>query len=353
MSIRELALFGLVAAGFLLPLLWGLRELYFPRDRAALDIDATYTKDDRFFARSFRKRIESVCGVAPRVEGLREVKLMRPEQILTTRSNHEVRRGNEPNAILDVQGDLRLYDGVNLGREASVLGAAVIGSDVSVVALTATGDIRLGERVRVERWLDSDGTIETAASCDLGSRATASRRITVASGTVFQILAAPLIVAGGTPAVAVRHEGGGELAPLLNFVPRRRSWIRGDGAVICEGDFELPEGTTVEGDLVVRGSVKIGAYCRLHGSLHADGNVLLGARSHVSGSAICVWDVRLGEESSIGEHLVTEAWARLDDRASVGKEGRVTTLLAAEGVEIAPGATIHGRIVTMGHGRVL
>lgn len=351
MTVADLALFVAAAAGFVLPFAAGWRELRHPRDAKPLDIDLQFARDDRYFARSFQRRLAvamaAQAGTEP-VEGLR-----RPDRVLTMLGDFRVNWVGAPDAVVRVGGNLSAQADAVIPKEILVGGSVTLSERVRLRALKADGNVLLGAGTRVARWIDAGGAIEAGAGCDLGARATSASAIRLRSGCAFRLLAAPeitVVSAGEVPAAAaLRAVKPVPVAAVVASVPHR---VRADGVPLVDGDLNLPGDTQAVGDLVATGSVCIGSGAILHGSLHADGDVVLEPGAVVDGSVIARRVLRLSAGARVGAHAVAGQQAVLEPGAVVGTPGRTTSLLARSRIELSSRCVVYGRVVTSGEGVV-
>lgn len=346
---RVLLLLTLAAIGAALPLSSAIRELRHPRDAEPLNIDSNYSQEDRFFAVSFEKRVSDAVGPAPREPGPYAVVFRDPEVIDTITGNLRIEQSGVPESIVDVHGDLIVSRGARLSKEAIVGGNAILEEGSGVRALQSGGNIDVRRGASVDRWIDAAGTIHAFPFSDLGTRTTALTSIMLDESVSFRFLAAPVISAGKPNDDAFPPLP--DTTPVVDHAGNHRHRVRADGALIVEEPFVLPRDAFCHGDLVVRGDVQIGEGAILAGSIHSDHDVLLGPGSRVTGSIVAERNVSIERRGVVEQHVVARGRATLGPGAQVGRPGSTTTLLADESVELAPHATVYGRIITYGLGR--
>lgn len=346
---RILVIVVIAAVGAVLPLSAAISELRRPRDASPLSIDNNYIRDDRFFASSFESRVEAAVGAAPRKPGTSAVKFIDPEVIETVGGDLTIERDRVPVSITDVHGNLLVRSGTLLIKEALTGGSATVENDSSLRAIKSRMDITLGVNVRVERWVDAGRTIFAAAQADLGVRATAQHSIVLEPGALFRFVSAPVISVGppaNAPMTAVEVRGA-----VIELAGNLRHRLRADGALIVDEAFLVPPGSATRGDFIARGDVTIGDGATVVGSIHCDRDVKIGAGAGVTGSVVAERNVTLDRSSVVEGHVVAHGRASLANGARIGQPGRVTTLLADEGVEMAAGSAVYGRIITYALGR--
>ncbi len=72
-----------------------------------------------------------------------------------------------------------------------------------------------------------------------------------------------------------------------------------DNGTTVDGDVEIPSGTNIDKDLVVRGSLKIGDNCRGHGKLQVSKDITVGADTIIDGDLISGGNIFVGPRSLI------------------------------------------------------
>jgi len=221
----------------------------------------------------------------------------------------------------------------------------VIGDGVHLRALKAVGSIELGPGVTVERWIDAGGRLSAGDGSDLGARATAGDEIILGAGVRFHLVSAPRIVVGAAESDVVSRRPASS-RPIADFGDPKGCRTRADGALLTDDDFIVPDGISAAGDLVARGSIRVGFQATVRGSVHSEADVVIADEGVIEGSVYAERTLQLGQNGVISEHAVTAGSAIIGRGARVGSPGRVTTLLADRAMELGRGAVLYGRIVS-------
>lgn len=351
MSWRDAILLSAAISGFILPLLWALRELYFPRDDAPLRIDNQYSRDDRFFAHAFERLLEEQLGARPRVAGSRALPLYGERHpVVTTRGNCQLSGMPVVEPVLDVQGNLRVAPRTVVRRGVFATGRADIGDSSRLAALLSKRSVTLGRNVAIDSWVDCEDSLQSGDGCRLGARATAGESIHLGRGVKFNLLSAPEIVVGQpAPAAELGHPDG---EPLAQVAPSDVPLMHlANQTTVARGSLICPDHVHVRGNVVVRGSAVLGEGMVLDGSLYADGAVLMLRGACVTGSLLAGGAVRIDPESRIGEHLISGDALWIGENVTVGAPERVTTVLGYETIELEQGVRVFGRILARRGGR--
>ena len=346
-----MALTILGVAGAFLPISAAIREARRPRDSAPLDIDRNYRKDDRFFATSFEHRLQAAIGPPPRPPGLHLADLNQEETVRSISGSMTLT--TTADTILDIEGDLDVADGIVLPKEVRVSGNARIGSGVQLRALKAGRDIFLADRVIVERWMDAGGRITVGADCDLGERATAVDEIVLEKGVRFRLVSASVVRCGTDTLVGAGTDRSVRGTRVADLADGRSLRARGDGALVVDNQFDLPDGSSVTGDVIARRAITIGRDASVDGSMHSDSDIVLQENSAVTCSVFAECSLTLLAGVTVGEHAFTHGFARVGENVRIGAPGRVTTLMGRAGLEMSCGAVVYGRIVASNGGVTL
>lgn len=344
-----MALTILGVAGAFLPISAAIREVRRPRDSAPLDIDRNYRKDDRFFATSFEHRLQAAIGPPPRTPGLHYAELNQQETIESIAASVTLTEASDK--ILDIEGDLDVAAGLSLSKEVRVGGTARIGAGVRLRAMKVGGDIILAERVAVERWIDAGGRIVVASEGDLGERATATDEIVLDRSVRFRLVSARVVRIGDFHETS--RGGARTVCSVADFSDGRSRRVRGDGALLVDRDFILPDGAFATGDVIARGAITIGRDASLDGSLHSDQDVVLEENSAITRSVYAERSMAVRDGATIDEHAFTHGFIHVGRNVRIGTPGRVTTLMGQEGVELSSPVVVYGRIVASGGGVTL
>ena len=305
---------------FAMPLVPGLLELRRPRDDRALPIALAYTRDPRFFSRSFRAKIE------PFLNANRHGK----RRFLDRRNE----RANVGETIFVASRDCPMeaqiaHERLFCGTGATITdgyGRRSVRCDERVLARTlcTDGDLVLREGCAVERWLDAETSLEVERSCSLGTSASSGGTVRLAGNVTFErIFGACIVVRGASSLPAPRPD---EAAIVLSRIDEGRD-------VIVRGDAIVPD------DAVVDASIKV------HGSL------FIGARARITGNAVARKDLVLNDGGIIAGHAFCEERLFVGPGARIGTPGEQKTAYTAGTCLLCDGATVYGWVVSEQGGR--
>lgn len=341
-----LVVLAITFAWFLLPLLPALRELLRPTDTTPLSVVERDAANLAFFAERFRLWITAqLAGLPVDIpEGDYYGRLPSGTGFVRVRNLPDVlTRGPGPDGAHDrvivTEAPVTLA-----GRETFLLEVYATapwtgGTDTTLRALYGTADVRLGRQSTVTRWVHSDGILLVEEGSLLFGRASSASAIRLGTGVRFERIGAPRIEVGpahprgtGTPGAVER----------TSWIPPDRARSVGDHLHV-DGDADLPADTEHRGDLVVAGTLTIGAGARVEGSVKAHRNIQVGRGGAITGSLVSRTTIETAGDVTIGGPIIAEDEILLGEGTVVGEAGRETTVVAPR-VILASGSVIFGQV---------
>lgn len=355
MTWRDWLVFFFALCGFIVPLTFALRELLDPTDNQPLQIEASYAKDDRFFAQTFRKAMKALLSGETDAAGGGFSRAGIPLQTFQDLTVSDPRTNP---AMLDIRGNLLVRERIQIDDEALIEQDCTLEDNVTVHLVACNGRANLKSGVTVKRWIDSLEQMTVGPGCTLGSRATSGEAIQVGADVSFRLLSAPRIQFGAGPRPAASSprpslltKAGAAILPLSAIQTDPEPLVLSEKLSLFREALVLESGGSYDGDAVVYGDVFLRPGAFLNGSLKAHGSVWLEKGAIITESVVASQDVHVGEDASVGEHVVADRDITLSGRASVGREGRVTTVLAYHQITVSEGVIVYGRLLAMRGGR--
>lgn len=253
-----------------------------------------------------------------------------------------------------VGGDLLLAEGHDyLGDIYARTRLSSPGGSV-IRAVLCDGDVELGPRSGILRWAHARNLRIGAGSRVLG-RLSALESVALGTDCRFQRVKAPVIDTGpgrdwpGIPA-PIRNDAqprDADAAPE----PDMLQWQQHSARWTCDGDTMLPPGCVVDGDLIVRGNLRLGAGCVIHGSIKAYGDVEIGPGSQVLGSCFSRGRIGVRHNTRILGQLSSIAAISFEDGCMVGRPGRPASTIAPD-ISIKGTCRFHGSLWARDNGRI-
>jgi cytoskeletal protein CcmA (bactofilin family) len=328
-----------VAALLMLPLVPALRELFRASDNKALSVVQSHDGRPENFSINFRQFAHRTMEASTEMETVADAE----KPIVTDTPALELRQ--DPGETLLASGSVNLCEDLWMHEEVYAKQTIVCAPRVHARALLAEESLRTASDVTILRWAHSK-EVSIGDRNELYGRLTASDKIEFRNRAVFQRLNAPRIDFHSSRRQDDRMERP-NLAQLQRITaPEIVSQVLVNKAPhrsVALTSFTLPEFSIFEGDLIVRGKLKIGEGCWVKGSIKADGNILIGARVRVSGTIVTRESLFIGHDTHIAGLVVGERKVRIGRNVQIGDSTRPTTITAEE-IVLAPGTQVYGTI---------
>jgi predicted acyltransferase (DUF342 family) len=245
------------------------------------------------------------------------------------------------------------YTAIPAGRivetDVYVDGSLDLGSDAALRAAISTGDIVLGKKSVVLRWLHADGSIFMRQGSISYGRLSAKHSISLERGCAFQRMQAPEILTidpdkGISQFVASKPhlcqtdaEAAHPVADLNEVCAISRPRIR------IRGNFFLPAGETLNSNVVATGEIRVGRGAHFLGSAKSYKSIVVEEGACVHGSIVCGNTVRLGPGSYAAGPIMAEGEVVMERGTCLGAPDALTTL-SSRGARIAAGCQLHGTV---------
>jgi len=342
------ALLLLYCCMLMVPFVPAAMELFNPKDDEHLHINMNYTKDPRYFGRSFRKILNNALGTEELAGGTKQVKLSKDEVVEIAESK-SISSGQSLDKVQYIIGDLSSDKGVEIKSDVYIKGKATIGADNSLRAMACDGDVSLGNGSQVVRWVDAEGSVVVGSGCKLGFSCSSGKVLKLDKGCKFKRLF-------GKPIVTYNHveakDGEEQPTSARTAVPKEVETIE-DVATLVKGDLKLSssyyKGKRVE-NLIVKGDLTIDAGVVLGSSVSVYGKVVIGKGAKVLGDVFSEGAVDVKEGAAILGNVFSQRGVYLGKGARVGRKGGVKSVIGKSEVKLAEGVCIYGYVLTEGEG---
>jgi len=328
---------------FILPFVPGIFELILKKDAAPLFISMEYIRNPRYFGRSFKGLLHKATAGFTLSPGLRDIRLSKDEKIEIT-GPLNIPAKKEINNMLYIIGGLISGNNVQYKKEAYVIENADIGHDNTIQAMAGDGNIVIGERVNLLRWIDANGDIVIGEGGDLGISVSSDNKLCLARNCLFRRLFGMPIATGpdwlGTIIDSV------ELESLPESSHRRLSFKR-------KTDTSVPQGTVLYENVVFTGDVKIGKDSVLKGSIKSYGKLTLEENVTVLGNIFAEGDIIIGVNARIGGHVFSQASIYIAGRTVISCMDTIKSVIGKKSIRIEQNVIIYGYVTTEGEGKIL
>ncbi len=334
---------------FLLPLIPSLLELNHATDTKPLRIVQEYDTEVTHFAVGFKAWLEknfseffAVGRKTPKGASDGTLEDSTVFQIIGSNgvpsySSKESKSRTTHKLILSASS-LRLSEKMFFESEIYSAGDIQAGTQSQFRALLAEGDIELGERSTVLRWAHSHASLHAAAGCKLFGRTSADKNLVLEENCCFERLHAGKIVFGKLVATAKRPQAAPTVLKTLPNVKDRyeRRWL-------IDGDIDIPEHRSFNGDLVATGDIHIGAGAHITGSLKSTRNMYLAADARIDGAIVSSGNIHMEAGCFVAGPVIAEHNLLIKEGAIIGSRALPTTVTAPN-ILIANGVTAFGTV---------
>jgi cytoskeletal protein CcmA (bactofilin family) len=288
-----------------LPLAPAVAELQRKSDAGPLSVVHEHAGEIRYFADGFRQYIEVLAPILARctAEGSASPGAMRDgTRYLVLGSSDDalllpLRKRGKCDVLIVAAGDLCLPAGISFARDIFAAGSVAGEASNQYRAIFAEGDVHLSTSSVVLRWTHANGAFNADKNCRLYGRISSNRRIQLAADCAFSRLNAPRIDLGSC--AASRPNTFPQIVPKEEKHPTPERQLH-------DGDLELHEGRVFHGNLVVRGSLRIGRGARIYGSIKSEKDLQVEDGVAVFGSLISGRCLTIGRNCSIHGPVIAE-----------------------------------------------
>ncbi|MBI4460036.1 MAG: hypothetical protein HY648_08265 [Acidobacteria bacterium] len=332
-----------------------LQEWFRPRDASPLPVDVEYIREENYFGVSFRKKMEEWLLTArelpppqsPELPASSLLKTSEREKIVVVPAGGSIgSRMENAETVYSVEDFLFLEPLSQYRGEIYSRGSLESGPGVRLRAVAADGDLILGERNSVSRWVDARGKILLRRGTITRSRVSSLDSIELEPGVSAQSLYAPLVFTHGyrplelPPVSRPLSATASEMPAYLNGVRCVRlaadTWL-------VQGDLLLDSGASVGSKLVIQGSFQTEPDCYLSHDVKAF-RVKLGARNKVFGNIIYESEVEVGESSFVSRSVAAETDVVLRSGTRVGLPEALAVVSAGGQVRLEFNVAVCGKL---------
>lgn len=334
-----------------LPFIPGIIELLKPRDAAPLFINKNYTKDPRYFGKSFRYIIENALSTGDLSSGVRKVKLSKNEDVEIA-PYKKIYAGKEGDNVFYITGDFVSTEKARFNKEIYVKGDAVIGSENTLRALACTGKVLISEKSNIIRWVDGEKGVDIGIKCNLGISISSGGILRISKHCSFKRLyGLPIITTSNinSPIRVEETDNNDE-----SFESRKKiEEISDISWVIDEKQAVIPPFARIEGDFIVRKGLTMKENCVLNGSIKTYGDLIIGKDVKVSGNLFSEGNIEIGEGTLVMGNIFSQGTVHIRERVKIGSAEKFKSVIGKKGIVLEQNVIIYGYIMTEGTGTIL
>lgn len=323
----------------LIPIMPGIMELKRPRDNKALGINMNFSKDHKYFGRSFKEILDRGLGTEKTVTpGVYTIALSKPEAVRVV-LEERIPDQQKIDQIYYLANDCVSGSGVKFQKEVYAKGNINIGKNSSLRALYSEGDITIEENTKILRWIVGDRSISISEGCELGLSVSGSAELSVSRNCTFSRLY-------GMPFCTYRVEKS-TLPPDGSL-----AGIDDTAIVLTKDEIVIPPYTTLTSDIVARGTLRLREGCTVQAAIKAYENVYIENNARLTGDVFGEKDVVIGEGCVIAGNVFSQGNITIEQGSEVGNPSVVKSVIAKKSITIAGNVKIYGYIMTEGEGLI-
>lgn len=350
--VAPLVLFVLTVGWWLLAFFPALRELYQRSDVESLRVVREDDSDVHYFARRFRARVDSyldsvTASSKERGESISSA-LQSGIRYLLVRDDGTVAMPASRDSKSSGVNIIMAPSAVTLPRETALMtelfaANTLRGGEANIFrAILAEQDISLGKGSTVLRWLHAGGAIRADSDCTLYGRASSDRLIALGNGCTFEHLHAPCIEFGKPGKQDLAEHAGLKTVPLGPKALSKTVEVTGRRWLIHH-DVDIPAGRFIDADIVVTGSLHVGAGCHISGSIKGHEDIRIDQGARIDGSVVSVENIYLAHDCHVRGPILSERDIYVGPGCRIGMPQHRTTV-NADNLYIAPGTVAFGTV---------
>ena len=311
-----------------------------------LTIRQSYTKDARYFGRSFAKMVET--AMPQMKDGI--IHLSRDEAVLDADS-HPAFSGSQIDTLVIARAqDFRPEEaGLTFRKEIYCEKDGLFtGENTHLRAVYSKKRILLGNGCQVLRWVDAEDAVAVFDHCDLGQSLSSGEQLVVGYDNTFRRLYAPVIRLGQRPD-----------APDLYAQKRDPKLFRlptsGEKALHVRyiGNDMVSEDGIVPYTILTKHDLKLSDGLILQGDIHSDGAVRIMEKAVVLGNIFAEQEILLERDSTVLGNVFTQGDIFFEEGACVGQPNMISSVIARGHIRFSGGNNVYGYIVAEGGGFIL
>lgn len=361
----------------LIPFMPGIIELIKRRDAAPLFIDKNYTKDPRFFGKSFKLLMENAIGHDDLKPGFRTVKLSKDETIEIAPCK-KIYAGEESNHVSYITGDFISTGKARFNKEIYVKGDTAIGSENMFRAVACMGNVFISEKSNIIRWVDADGNIDVCRECNLGISISCGGQLKISKHCRFKRLyGLPIITTYDIPLIIYNlhkitekaedydkkpggdEETGGTAEPAwdTNDKDLDRSKqideITDTAWVITEKNSVIPPFTRIAKDFIIKKNLRVKRNCVFMGDIKTYGDLIIEKDVKIFGNVFSEKNIEIGHDTVISGDVFSQGTVNIRERVKIGNSGKIKSVIGKKGIMLGRDVKIYGYVMTEGSGKIV
>jgi cytoskeletal protein CcmA (bactofilin family) len=377
-------LLGIIIVIFLvliiLPFIPAIREYIQKKDDQPLYVNMLYSKDPRFFDRSFRSKLLSNVKESGINRAFR-VKLSAKEEIVEVCNAADVDDYKFGNNVLYLEGNADITQNMKFKKEVYVTGTTKLNENTIIRGILSEKDLKIAPHSTIVRWAGSEANIYVGHDCDLGVRCSCEKELWLDVDCVFKSLYGhPIYTHYDENIVKLKLEEAkrSEEDPFKTkletadkeeiifdesndplTVPRfdesetELHSISDTCIVMHKGETTIPSRSVINNNLIIKSKTVINPNTTIKGTIKSYGKLVLKDNVRVEGNVFAEKDIVIGANCHIEGNVFSQGSVEVGSNTEIGREGFDKSLIGKHGVTLAREVKIHGYLLTEGKGKTI
>ncbi|MDO9578333.1 MAG: hypothetical protein Q7J16_10650 [Candidatus Cloacimonadales bacterium] len=372
-----------------IPFYMPFRELILKKDNQPLRVNMSYSKDPRFFDRSFREKLlANVKEVG--IDRCFKVILSAREELIEVCDAKNVDNFKFGKNVLYLEGDADIHENMRFEKEIYVTGTTKLHENTIMRGILSEKDLKIAPNTTIVRWAGSENNIYVGHDCDLGVRCSCEKELWIDVNCEFKSLYGHPVISHydeqyinrqmelAKTQDTVSEEGeakdlkkdskekhieGSELPfteenhPLKAFrfdeTEEQLLTISDSCVLMSRNETSLPIGSSINNDLIVKSKLHIKSGTTVRGTIKCYNNLILDSNCVVEGSIFAEKDVTIGNNCKIFGNVFSQGKVFLAHGTEVGVSGKDKSVIGKKGLQMERDVTVHGYLLTEGNGETI
>ena len=335
---------------FFVPFLPGIIELYFPKDDKPLHIDMNYSKNPRYFDKSFKKKLTKALVASDMdTDGKMTVRLSKNETVYVIK-NKDLPRFIDSKNILVIKEEMKTSANMICDKEVYVNGDAILGRNNVIRGVLSEKNLILSKGCAIIRWAGSNENIIAEKDCILGVRASCDKTLSMEKNCQFKSLYGKMIITYDYK----KNDRVVQFPEMTNnHDPEKINEITDMGIMVTNKNFIVPPNFKLNKDIIVKKDVVLRKGAVVNSSMKCYGDVTLEDNVSIKGDIFADGSIHIGKNCLIIGNLFSQDYIDLGTDSIVGEEGKVKSVIGKKAIILHSNVKIYGYVLTEGKGKVV
>ncbi|MCF7815074.1 MAG: hypothetical protein K9N09_11425 [Candidatus Cloacimonetes bacterium] len=393
----------------ILPFIPALKELIQKKDAEPLYVNMSYSKDPRFFDRSFRQKLLSNVQNVGTDRAFR-VSLSKNEEIVEVCKAENVNDYNFGNNLLYLEGNADITKNMRFTKEVYVTGTTQLNENTIIRSILSEKDLKVAPNSTIVRWAGSEANIFVGHDCDLGVRCSCEKELWIDIDCKFKSLYGhPIYTRYDENVVQMKLKQAEEndeveeerekpkykKENIIEF--NRKKYFLKDGetdnpedepeedspfkdseeiskqketdiepedeeliqisdsciVVNEKGLVTIDKDSDIDNDIIIKTKALFRKGNKVHGTIKCYKDLELEDNIIVLGNVISEKNIKIGKNCKIFGSIFSQGEVELGENTVIGSKGKDKSVIGKHGIILKRNVKIHGYLLTEGEGHTV